>query len=60
MKFHKLAMKENIAVTDDCALAEFYGRKIKITEGSYENIKLTTPEDILTAERILTERNVLK
>ncbi len=57
LEFHKRARVDNIEVTDDCALAEFYGRKIKITEGSYENIKLTTPEDILTAERILKERN---
>lgn len=39
--------------TDDCALVEKAGGKISVTEGSYENIKITTPEDIFTATRIL-------
>ena len=39
--------------TDDCALVEKSGGKITVTEGSYENIKITTPEDIFTATRIL-------
>ncbi len=60
LECHKKAREENISVTDDCALAEIYGIKIKITEGDYENIKLTTPEDILTAERILNLRGAEK
>lgn len=60
LKFHKRAIDDNLSVTDDCALAEYYGRRIKITDGSYENIKLTTPEDILTAEKILKSRGVVK
>jgi 2-C-methyl-D-erythritol 4-phosphate cytidylyltransferase len=32
---------------DDCILVEALGIKIKVTEGSYENIKLTTKEDLL-------------
>ncbi len=39
--------------TDDCALVEKSGGKITVTEGSYENIKITTPVDIFTATRIL-------
>lgn len=54
IKAHRAA--QNIAATDDCMLIERMGRKIKITSGSYENIKLTTPEDMFTAERILNER----
>lgn len=42
--------------TDDCAVAEKAGIKIKTVSGSYENIKLTTPEDILTAREILLKR----
>ncbi len=53
---HKKAIDDGFFATDDCMLAEREGIKIKITEGSYENIKLTTPEDIFTAERILKER----
>lgn len=36
--------------TDDCVLAEEVGAKIAFTEGSYENIKVTTPEDLKIAE----------
>ena len=36
--------------TDDCAQVEKLGYKIHITEGSYKNIKITTPEDIKLAE----------
>lgn len=43
--------------TDDCEVAEKMGISIKITEGSYENIKLTTAEDMLTAASILNKRN---
>ncbi len=32
--------------TDDCAQVEKLGYKVHITEGSYKNIKITTPEDI--------------
>ncbi len=42
--------------TDDCGVMEKMGAKIRIIEGSYENLKLTTPEDILTAEKILRKR----
>lgn len=58
LKFHEKAKEDGIEVTDDCALAEYYGRRIKIIDGSYENIKLTTPEDVLTAERIIKERGI--
>jgi 2-C-methyl-D-erythritol 4-phosphate cytidylyltransferase len=42
--------------TDDCALVEREGVKIKITHGSYENIKLTTPDDMIIGENILKRR----
>lgn len=42
--------------TDDCALAEKYGVKVKIVDGSYDNIKITTPDDMELAERILRKR----
>ncbi|MDO5332253.1 MAG: 2-C-methyl-D-erythritol 4-phosphate cytidylyltransferase, partial [Bacillota bacterium] len=50
--------KENF--TDDCALAERNGKKIKIVDGSYENIKLTTPEDLIIAENIIKKRGAVK
>lgn len=51
---NKFSIDEEI--TDDCALVEKTGCKIKITKGSYENIKITTPEDIAVAEAILKGR----
>lgn len=41
-------------MTDDAMIIEAYGKdtKIALVEGSYENIKITTPEDILIADRL--------
>lgn len=41
--------------TDDCMLAESEGYKIKMVEGSYENIKITTPQDIFIMKGLLGE-----
>lgn len=49
------AAKEGFEATDDTALAEHYGYEVKIVEGSYSNIKITTPEDIAIAEALLCE-----
>jgi 2-C-methyl-D-erythritol 4-phosphate cytidylyltransferase len=40
-------------VTDDAMLVEKTGRKIKLVLGSYSNIKITTPEDLIIAEALL-------
>lgn len=46
--------KGSAAVTDDASVMEQFGDlPVHITEGSYENIKITTPEDFVTAERFL-------
>lgn len=39
--------------TDDASVVEFAGFEINLIEGSYENIKITTPEDLEWAEIIL-------
>ena len=39
-------------------LAEADGARVKIVDGSYENIKLTTPEDMTAAEAILEKRKI--
>lgn len=41
-------------VTDDVMFAEIKGIEVAIVEGSYSNIKITTPEDISFAEGLLT------
>ena len=43
--------------TDDCALIEHMGGEVTVVEGSRENIKLTTPVDIVLAESILKNRS---
>ena len=47
------AARENRSFTDDCAAVEAMGQAVHATHGSYENIKITTPEDILVAEAFL-------
>jgi len=47
------AMKEEFYSTDDAAIVEKYGGKIKVVMGSYRNIKITTPEDLDIAEFLL-------
>ncbi len=39
--------------TDDTEVLEHSGGQVVVIEGSYENIKITTPEDLMLAERIL-------
>ena len=39
--------------TDDASVAEFSGEKINLVEGNQENIKITTPQDILIAELLM-------
>lgn len=41
--------------TDDASVVETLGAKITLVEGERRNIKLTTPEDMLIAERLLEE-----
>ncbi|MBS0629662.1 MAG: 2-C-methyl-D-erythritol 4-phosphate cytidylyltransferase [Verrucomicrobia bacterium] len=49
------AEKQNLTVSDDVSLAEILGLPVKLVMGSYENIKVTTPEDLLFAENVLSE-----
>lgn len=40
-------------ITDDASVMELAGHTVKIVEGDYKNIKITTPEDIVLAEAFL-------
>ncbi|GLC38826.1 hypothetical protein PLESTB_000055500 [Pleodorina starrii] len=51
-----LVKRENLEVTDDVSIIEAMGRPVKITPGSYTNIKVTTPDDMAVAEKFLEER----
>ena len=54
---YKLALekaeKDGRDFTDDCQLIEYAGGRVKMVTGSYTNIKITTPDDIALAEKIL-------
>lgn len=52
---YKRAYTDSFYGTDDASLVERLGVKVKIVEGLYENIKITTPEDIEFAKMILRE-----
>jgi 2-C-methyl-D-erythritol 4-phosphate cytidylyltransferase len=48
--------REGYYATDDAALIERYGGTVKVIMGSYTNIKITTPEDLVVAEALLKTR----
>lgn len=50
-------VEENKIFTDDASVIEFSGHKVNLIEGSYQNIKITTPEDLLFA-RVLLEKKL--
>ena len=52
MKALEKAENENKSFTDDCQLIENNGGRVFLTEGEYTNIKITTPEDIKTANAL--------
>ena len=53
---HAVAAQDGFVGTDDAALVERTGRSVRVVEGSPENIKITTPLDLLLAEAILEHR----
>lgn len=53
---HLKARKSGLVGTDDASLVEAVGHPVKLIPGSYENIKITTEEDLLIAESFLKRR----
>jgi 2-C-methyl-D-erythritol 4-phosphate cytidylyltransferase len=56
---YKKAEKDHFLGTDDASLVERLHYPVAIVEGDYDNIKLTTPEDLYFAEAILEKRKRL-
>lgn len=49
--------KKGISVTDDAMVVEtLMGHSVRLVQGSYENIKITTPEDLSVAENFLKDK----
>ena len=55
IKAHKIAKEKSYYGTDDSMLMEYLGYNVEVIEGSYNNIKITTPEDLKIGEEILNE-----
>ena len=53
MEAYARAEKEGLSATDDSALVEAMGVDVRLIEGGYDNLKVTTPEDIILAEAIV-------
>jgi len=51
-----IAHKDGFEATDDCMLAENIGFKVKLVDCGYENLKITTRDDLYFAEAILKMR----
>ena len=56
-KGYDFLKKHPFVVTDDASLVEASGHPVAVAEGAYENIKVTTPEDLLLAEKILEKKS---
>lgn len=56
--YARLMEQDEITVTDDAMVAEqMLGCRVKLFSGSYENIKITTPEDLAVAEVFLQRKS---
>lgn len=50
------AFYDDFRATDDASLFERYIGRVKVVAGQYDNLKITTPEDIIIAESLLKAR----
>lgn len=50
------ALDKELPITDDCSAVETLGMRVYLTQGSEENIKITTPMDLILAEAVLKRR----
>jgi 2-C-methyl-D-erythritol 4-phosphate cytidylyltransferase len=57
---HEFAMKQQLDVTDDASMVEVLGRDVSIVQSTYDNIKITTQEDLYTAQAILKRRDDMR
>lgn len=52
-KAHQKALDQGISATDDAMLVELMGKPVRMVAADYNNIKITTPEDLIIAEQII-------
>lgn len=53
----KNIQQNNLTVTDDVSVIELLNLPVKLVQGSYSNLKITTPEDLALAEYLLNQEN---
>lgn len=58
LKAYEQAEAQNYLGTDDASLVERAGCKVHISNGDYDNIKITTHEDLIIAHSILEKRGI--
>ncbi|MFZ5651289.1 MAG: 2-C-methyl-D-erythritol 4-phosphate cytidylyltransferase [Bacillota bacterium] len=58
LEAHRLSAGSGVLHTDDASLVEAAGHRVKLVAGSYSNIKITTPGDILIAEALLRNKGL--
>lgn len=58
LKAYEQAEAQNYLGTDDASLVERAGYKVHISNGDYDNIKITTHEDLIIAHSILEKRGI--
>lgn len=56
---YRQAYEDNFYGTDEASLVERMNVKVIMVNGSYENIKITTPEDLAIGEFILKKRGII-
>jgi len=56
LEAHCRAREAKYTATDDAGLVELLGKPVRIVAGSYENLKITTPEDLIVASAIIRAR----
>ena len=57
--YENIERSDNALITDDAMVVEKYGNaKVHFVEGAYDNIKITTPEDIILCECLMQNKHV--
>ncbi|WP_313758341.1 2-C-methyl-D-erythritol 4-phosphate cytidylyltransferase [Tissierella sp.] len=59
IKGYERAISNGFIGTDDSSIVERIGYDVKMIMGSYENIKITTPKDIILAESLFKDKDII-
>lgn len=54
---HEAVQAQGMAITDDAQAVEAFGAPVYVVPGGYDNLKITTPEDLLIAEALIERQS---